>query len=156
MIKLTVVVPDELSGEPFTKGLASILDRCFVSVADSAPVVEEVKENKPEPAPEVVNVQEVKRVPKKLIKYNCPHCGAFNFTIVERDGTVYRMACKQCAYDVSFLERDLRRAEYDCSCGNHNYYYTPDLEDMAVVRDKCKCGSFITLAYDHETGRFVV
>jgi ribosomal protein L33 len=146
-----VTVPADLIGKLFQKGLASIIKDCTVSVMEEAKCInDKPKGEKPTERPEEP------RVMRKLIKFICPECGEFNWTMVEKTDKTYKMTCRGCRQDFEFYEMDLVKAEYRCtSCDRSNYFYTPYIEGMEVKTDECKCGHKTAMTFDHNSGLFV-
>jgi len=105
-----------------------------------------------EPGKEDVTAKE----PRKLIKFFCMDCGKINFALVWRENGVYHMECRECKQTYDFREADLTKAEYDCQeCGKHNYYFTPEIENMGVSKDRCKCGNETQLFYSVTTESYI-
>ena len=150
-LNLKVTVPNELAGELFQKGLASVIDRCTVSVM----AVEEKQSNLKWIDAEKAEGTEEPRARKKLIKFVCPDCGKFNFAVVEEANKKYEMTCYGCKREYTFTNMELIKAGYTCcECDSQNYFFTPYIEDMEVKEDRCKCGHNTRLRYSTATGCF--
>ncbi|MBQ2431712.1 MAG: hypothetical protein IIV02_00605 [Peptococcaceae bacterium] len=147
-LNLKVTVPNELAGELFQKGLASVIDRCTVSVMGAEEKPSGLKWIESEKAEET-------RAKRKLIKFVCPDCGRFNFAVVEESNKKYEMTCYGCKREYTFTNMELIKAGYTCSeCESQNYFFTPYIEDMEVKEDHCKCGHNTRLRYSVAKGCF--
>lgn len=173
---LMVKVPSERVQDLLTKGIASVIDDCIVSIPqkenmggqeveieinpDAAatprflPIDEDVAKIKllsstKEPSKEPRKI-------KKLIKFVCPECNSINFAVIEREGDAYNITCRDCKTKYSFRERELSKAEYTCDgCGRKNVYFTPEIEDMALLVDRCPCGNKTKLSYSVADGIYI-
>lgn len=157
---LKVTIPHELLGDMVVKGIAHVINDCKIEPFMAI-----------EPEPQVVIVdkyadkglrfiqeeKEQKRVVKKLIKFVCMDCKEVNWAVIERsENGAYKMRCRACGSEYEFRERELVKAEYVCSgCERSNVYFTPEMEGMNIVVDKCICTNHTRMTYDAEAGIYV-
>ena len=147
-LELLVKVPANCVNELFAKGLESVISQCTIEFpqATKAPAAAAVVVNNNAPKEESSPV----RVHRKLIKFRCDEFGDLShlMCIKDADGK-YRIRCRSCGKDFAFAENDLRKVEYTCkNCNESNYFFMPDVEDLALDWDSCRnCRADIALTY---------
>ena len=167
-LKLTVIVPEEHIKRLFMLGLPAVLTHCKVELSGEPvhwPYMPEINipaEKMDALTPVIVNyaekedIKEPEREPRKLIKFSCMECGRINAALIERENNVYHITCRGCNYEYDFREADLTKAAYTCNeCGKPNFYYTPEIENMGVTTDRCKCGNETKLSYSPSGGIYI-
>ncbi len=153
-MKLIVTVPGQFTGALFTQGIAAVLDKCTVEVMEKPTMGCEQPRSLVESGgvllPQRTDEAKRDKVKRRFIKFRCEDCGEFVFGMCEQDEEGnYHIACRHCAQKYKFADDILEYVEYTClSCGQANYFFMPEVENLALSYDMCRnCRAETPLQY---------